>query len=595
MRNKIGKTKTRRLGAALLFIIALFFLFGILLISCSSTNPILNSTAIQKPTNAIASTKSPEECPTEKAVSGVVANKLRHPIENAIVRLQTSTLYTKTNAKGQFTLCGIQKGGAFIITAYSQGYFIKEADAILGASDLTITLEAHTAIDHSDYQFLTAGMVSGGEGENTGCAKCHSANTAESAKGITLPYDQWALDAHAQSATNPRFLSMYNGTDLSGNQSPLTTFITQKDYGLIPIRPVLDDMYFGPGFKLDFPKSTGNCASCHQPAAAVNAAYDTDPNKIMGVGLEGVTCDFCHKISKVNLDSTTGLPALNMPGVLSIDLLRPFGKDQLFFGPYDDVAPGTDTYSALQNTSQYCAACHSATFWDTKIYNSYGEWLTSPYSNQENENYKTCQSCHMPSIGTDHFARLENGGLIRDPQTIFSHKMLGATDVNLLQNTADLKVNVKRNGNLIVVNVSVFNANAGHDIPTDSPLRQILLSVKALDSNGNSLPLKTGPVLPDWSGNYANTPGIYFAKILEELWTNVSPTASYWMQTRLVEDTRLPALKTRTVEFVFESPENSQVTIDTNLIYRRAFYDILQQKGWNTPDIIMEQEVIDLP
>jgi hypothetical protein len=31
------------------------------------------------------------------------------------------------------------------------------------------------------------------------------------------------------------------------------------------------------------------------------------------------------------------------------------------------------------------------------------------------------------------------------------------------------------------VSVSVYNANAGHHIPTDSPLRQILLTVKALD------------------------------------------------------------------------------------------------------------------
>jgi nitrate/TMAO reductase-like tetraheme cytochrome c subunit len=200
------------------------------------------------------------------------------------------------------------------------------------------------------------------------------------------------------------------------------------------------------GLQVDFPENSGNCASCHLPTAAVNAPYDTDSNSVTGIGLEGVTCDFCHKVWDVKIDDETGLPGLNMPGILSISLLRPSGEHQLFIGPYVDVAPGEDTYSAMQNSSQFCAACHSGNFWNTRIYNSYGEWLNSSYSDQDSEEYKTCQDCHMPSLGMDHFARIENGGLIRDSDTIFSHKMLGASDKALLQNTADLDVTVKRDG-----------------------------------------------------------------------------------------------------------------------------------------------------
>lgn len=584
----------RKASLVIGLIVVVFLLFGFLLISCSSSIPVSDNGDIQTSTDIIPSADTSDDCPAAKAVKGIVIDEQGNPVENATVRLQTTTLATKTNAQGQFTLCSIQKEEAFRITAYSQGYFIKETDTTAGTSDITITLVEHTEIDNTEYEFLTAGLISEGEGENTGCAKCHSANSEESALGITLPYDQWVLDAHAQSAINPRFLSMYNGTDLSGNQSPLTTYVNQKDYGLIPVRPIIDATYYGPGFKLDFPETTGNCATCHQPAASVNAPYDTDPNAVAGVGLEGVTCDFCHKVSDVLLDGSTGLPMINMPGVLSMEMLRPAGEHQLFLGPYDDVAPGEDTYSALQNTSQYCAACHSASFWGTQIYNSYGEWSESQYSNQASEQYKTCQSCHMPALDIDHFARIENGGQIRDPETIYSHKMLGATDVSLLENTAELNVTTTRDGNLVKVVVSIYNANAGHDMPTDSPLRQILLSVKATDLNGNALPLISGPTLPAWTGDYAETPGIYFAKILEELWTDVSPTASYWMQTRLIEDTRLPALETQTAEFVFEIPENSAATINTSLIYRRVFYDIMQQKGWNSPDILMEQQTIEI-
>jgi hypothetical protein len=131
------------------------------------------------------------------------------PIDNAIIRLQTTTLTTTTNSEGQFILSGIQEDGIFRLTAYSPGYFIKEADATPGTSDITFTLVAHTSKDNVNYAFLTAGSIAGTEDENTGCAKCHSANIEEAALGITLPFDEWILDAHSQSATNPRFLSMY--------------------------------------------------------------------------------------------------------------------------------------------------------------------------------------------------------------------------------------------------------------------------------------------------------------------------------------------------------------------------------------------------
>ena len=568
------------------------FLF---IVGCGSEKPPSIEHGAVIPTATVQEIEKTADSLTADDVSGMVIDETRKPIENATIRLQATSLTTTTNSKGEFTLKGIHKEGPFRLTAFSPGYFIKEADATIGASDITFTLVAHAVEDNQDYVFLTAGSATETEGEKTGCAKCHSANLEEVAQGITLPFDEWSLDAHSKSAQNPRFLSMYNGTDLQGHQSPLTTYIAQKDYGLVPLRPNLNESYFGPGFKLDFPQKTGNCASCHLPTAAINAAYDTDPNRATGTGREGVSCDFCHKIWGVVLSDETALPNNNMPGVFSFEFRRPSGEHQLFIGPYDDVAPGEDTFSPLQNKSDYCAPCHFGDFWDTKIYNSYGEWRDSPYSDHYREKFRTCQDCHMPPLGVDHFAKLEKGGLIRNPDTIFSHRMPGASDEKLLQNTADLDVTVKRNGDLITVSVSVFNANAGHHIPTDSPLRQILLSVKAFDKDSKPLPLITGPLLPDWTGDYKKTPGIYFAKILEELWTEVSPSGAYWMQTRIIEDTRLPALETQKTEFVFKSPENSIVNINVSLIFRRAFFNLMIQKGWNTPDILMEEEIIKLP
>jgi len=42
-------------------------------------------------------------------------------------------------------------------------------------------------------------------------------------------------------------------------------------------------------------------------------------------------------------------------------------------------------------------------------------------------------------------------------------------------------------------------------------------------------------------------------------------------------------------------PSAGKVTIRTNLLFRRAFQELMKQKGWNVPDILMEHEVIEIP
>ena len=89
-------------------------------------------------------------------------------------------------------------------------------------------------------------------------------------------------------------------------------------------------------------------------------------------------------------------------------------------------------------------------------------------------------------------------------------------------------------------------------------------------------------------------PGSYYALILQEIWTEITPTGAYWNPTRVVEDTRIPALETRSATFVFDAPEGT-AAVEVQLIFRRAYYDLMQQKGWDVPDILMESAVIGVP
>jgi hypothetical protein len=540
----------------------------------------------------IVPTSSSASAQTLNTISGTVIDD-EGPVAGAIVRVQTTTYATQTDAQGRFVLV-VPRDGPFKLTAWAEGYYcVGPVEVAGGETDVELQLVTHNDEDNPAYEWLPSRYHSGLD-ENQGCAQCHSAAGAE--LPFTLPVDEWQLDAHSQSATNPRFLTMYLGTDSSGNQSPLTRYISVRDYGTRPLRPDPNQPYYGPGYKLDFPKTAGNCAACHTPAAAVNQSYGTDPTQLSGVEAEGIPCDFCHKIWDVRLDPASDLPYPNMPGVLSYEFRRPYEDHQFFAGPLDDVAPGEDTYSALQTESLFCAGCHFGVFWDTVVYNSFGEWLDSPYSDPLTG--KTCQDCHMPPLGATHFALPEPGGLARDPHTIFSHRMPGAADEDLLQNTAEMNMTAEQVGNQVVVSVEVTNTQAGHHIPTDSPLRQIFLIVTATDAHGHQLVLQEGSTLPDWTGDLQGLPGAYFAKILQEIWTEIQPSGAYWNPTRIVEDTRLPALATHTSRYVFVIPEDTAdatVTVEARLIFRRAFYELIQQKGWDVPDILMEQTSVEIP
>jgi Carboxypeptidase regulatory-like domain len=556
--------------------------FGGILVSLGFA--FLFSCAPAKATSTAISTQD------NTSIRGVVLDEEEHPLANAIVRIKATEHFVTTASDGSFELTGLPAGQPVSITAFLLGYYIGGGEKILpGTTDAEIVLKKHINEDNENYEWLSAFSDAGEEGN---CQNCH--HGLDAVEG-SLPFAEWKADAHALSTQNIRFLTMYLGQDVNGNQSPLREYGVSRDYGRIPMRPDPDQPYYGPGYKLDFPETAGNCSSCHAPAAAINAAYETDPTQVSGVGAEGVACDFCHKVWSVNLDPSTGLPQSNMPGVLSFEFRRPPEGHQFFAGPLDDVAPGEDTYVPIQTQSQFCAPCHFQSFWGTQVYNSFGEWLESPYSNSETG--KTCQDCHMPAGKNNHFARLDKGASIRDSQTIFSHLMPGASDVELLQNAVTMTAEAKIENDRLVVEVKITNDQTGHHVPTDSPLRQMILLVDATDEIGQALSLLEGETIPAWGGvgdpslgYYASLPGKGYAKILMEMWTEIEPTGSYWNPTQIVSDNRIAAFESDVSTYVFTAPDKGEARVKITLLFRRAFKELMDQKGWDVPDITMEEE-----
>jgi hypothetical protein len=534
----------------------------------------------------------------ERVIKGTVRDG-EDTLAGAVVRIQTTEHSAVTGSKGEFKLAVPESfSGPVKLTAWAKGYIISgPVEASPGGKEVTISLHQHSKWDNHEYEWLPSLRPTGSE-EKQACSECHLRGQA--ASDPVLPVDEWLQDAHAQSAVNPRFLTMHAGTDMSGRRSPATPYRRLSDLRLVPLPPDPQKPYYGPGYKLDQPNHTGDCAACHAPAAAINGPLSTNPLAVQGVGAEGVNCDFCHKIWDVRLDPATGLPFPEKAGVLSYEFRRPFEGHQFFAGPLDDIAPGEDTYSRLQTSSQFCAPCHFGVFEGILIYDSFGEWLRSPYSRKGEG--KTCQDCHMPNTGAEYFAKPEKGGLRRDPSTIVSHRMPGARDLDLLQNAVSLSLEADRVPEGIRVRTKIVNDRTGHHVPTDSPLRHLILIVRAYGNNGAALALKTGPVLPEWcgsgnpaDGNYAGLPGKVYVKLLEEIWTGVSPTGAYWNPTRIVMDTRIGALESDAGGFLFAAPDSGNVRIEAVLLYRRAYKKLMELKGWVDPDIVMESAAASLP
>lgn len=502
------------------------------------------------------------------------------PVSGAIVRRKATTNFTTSAANGSFTLGGLPST-VVTITAWHEGYLIGWATVTPPKTGVVINLTPHYTVDDPTYQWHSAW---GPENDPLACQHC------------MVAFPEWEANAHRSSAINPRFFSMYNGTSITAS-------------GTVT-----------PGYKLDFPGMKGNCAACHAPVAAVEGittpitpaatitdTFLADMNTLSGIETEGVFCEFCHKIGDVYLDPGTGLPYDNAPGVLSMRLYRsppPVGQWVLFFGSFDDVTRKV-TFLPLEKKSEYCAPCHQFSFWGTPIFESYREWLESSYPAQGKE----CQACHMTPTGVNHFVveqkdsegkpipgLLIPGGLFRDPNLIASHLESSANNEALLQDTVAMSVSAQTVlTSHLQITVTLTNTGAGHHVPTDHPGRHLILTVTAKDGYGHALTPLSGPAVPNWGGAQAGLPGKIFAKVLRDVETGESPVVSYWKQTAIDSDNRLPAMGSDTSTYTFPVPDcGGPVHFTVKLRFRRLLQALMNTKGWSTPDIVMEEASVTL-
>ncbi|NIM58006.1 MAG: hypothetical protein GTO16_03555 [Candidatus Aminicenantes bacterium] len=278
-----------------------------------------------------------------------------------------------------------------------------------------------------------------------------------------------------------------------------------------------------------------NCMRCHAPVSLINNDYDLK-NEITR---EGVSCDFCHSVKKVNLDNRDN------PFELEI------GETKR--GPLSNVdSPAHKTEpSSLFKSSELCAGCHEYTNdKGVKILGTYSEWKESPYAEEGTH----CQNCHMPLI---------IGKIVKPEIKAIKQKRINLHAISASHSTEQLqkavKVEIKNihlEEDVIEVVVGVTNSGSGHFVPTGIPARKLILLVELRTPN-----------------EYFSQQRIYQKIMQDESGKEIKKEGTVFLQAAKISfDNRIKPRETRMERFAFAKPRNKKITITARVdyLYRTA-------------------------
>jgi hypothetical protein len=459
------------------------------------------------------------------------------PVAGARVRFKATAIDTLSDRDGRLLL----PQGKGRVTAWKEGHFIAGVDA--RNAPLELRLVPLPRMDHEGYLWVDPAPDPKAPGN---CGNCHVEIQRE-----------WAASGHGRSATGRHFRNLYEGTDWTGKET--ATWSLLKEH----------------------PDGSGVCASCHAPAIPEeDTKAHLDLRQLTGVASRGVHCDFCHKIADVG-PGRFGLTH----GRFNLRLLRP-EREQLFFGPLDDVDRGEDTYSPLYRDSRYCASCHEGVVFGVPVYTTYSEWLASPARREG----KHCQDCHMTPTGRMSNFATGKGGVEREPLTLANHRFFAPDRETMLREAIGLEATSHREAESVELTVRLWADDVGHRVPTGFIDRHLILVVEAFDTGGRALSVRTGPTLGAVAGEpLTGQAGRLFAKLATGR-DGKSP-APFWLSAQTPIDTRLSPARVEETRWTFPATAEQ---LRVRLLYRRFWDATTRVKGWPERDLLVKERTLRL-
>lgn len=275
-----------------------------------------------------------------------------------------------------------------------------------------------------------------------------------------------------------------------------------------------------------------SCLECHAP--------------IDSTAQEGVTCDYCHSVHRV----TFGGP--NPKAHLTFS--------QVKAGPISHAVPVEHkaVFTSVHASAEICAPCHEhRNGLGFPVLTTYSEWKESRYAKENHP----CQSCHMgPASGEvvdEHVRNISTGH-------INSHEMPGSHSAERLAKAIGTDISTAREGPNVKVMVELENQAAGHDLPTGSPLRQLVLEIQADSAGGQHFRERRV-----FARQVADQHGTV---LMREHFTFVNAS-------KLVSDTRLRPGEKRAETFLIPLPEGDRAHLEATLWF---YYSPLAEKESET-------------
>ncbi|MEA1913814.1 MAG: multiheme c-type cytochrome [Campylobacterota bacterium] len=187
-----------------------------------------------------------------------------------------------------------------------------------------------------------------------------------------------------------------------------------------------------------------DCALCHTPGANNLRALmtgDEQPNPMNKQESDGVSCFYCHQITKVLITKHKNINFYNYKA----------DEKPKFFANLKDVYD-TDKHKSnsgneIYKNSQICMGCHG------KKYNKFGVQICS--ATDEKGMTSDCIGCHMPKFPGGATKTNRKGR-----EEYSSHEFLSIRDDDMVRKAVELKLNLKEDNTL---EISIKN-KMGHAI-----------------------------------------------------------------------------------------------------------------------------------
>jgi hypothetical protein len=216
-----------------------------------------------------------------------------------------------------------------------------------------------------------------------------------------------------------------------------------------------------------FKEAADGCNGCHAPLAYL--AGDVPPPRPSenSRANESVSCDLCHSVTGVDGDPVN-FNWISEPGRTK------YGAKEGLVSPHH-ITERRDIYTQ----TEYCGSCHNEMNpFGIMVKSTQIEWAEGPYA----EEGVPCFVCHMPKAPGRSAPMAEEG-------MVAQHVFLGAHNEAKLKSAIEVSIHpdereVPYDGS-VRLQVELFNAKAGHKVPTGSVEDRIMwLDVRAVDEDG---------------------------------------------------------------------------------------------------------------